>query len=254
VPSQRDHVVPPRLDEAQPPKPGERFRVDRVLEPLECQRLVEAQAEEHTLGASNRPGQRLDLTQWPLSGGKRCQVGAETRRRPPAATFDCRDRTDAEAEVVPSPPVGEVVPRAEVATVHELRQPAEVRRLVPAVAGRRQQRDDALEVGLHRLGLARELDAVRMGEARPLLRLQLVAGEVLRPERERLAQVGVEVGGALAGDPVDEIERYVVNSGITKIVDRAPDVVGPRLPLEHLEQPRPEALCPQRDPVHPAVP
>ena len=46
-------------------------------------------------------------------------------------------------------------------------------------------------------------------------------------ERERLGEVGVEVGGALAGDPVDEVERDVVESGITENVHRAADVVGP---------------------------
>ena len=39
---------------------------------------------------------------------------------------------------------------------------------------------------------------------------------MLRLQRERLAQIGVEVGGALAGDPVDEIERDVVKSDITR--------------------------------------
>ena len=48
---------------------------------------------------------------------------------------------------------------------------------------------------------------------------------MLRLERQRVAQIGVEIGGALAGDPVDEIERDVVKPGITKSVDGAPDVV-----------------------------
>ena len=76
---------------------------------------------------------------------------------------------------------------------------------------------------------------------------------MLRLERERLAQVGVEVGGALAGDPVDEVERDVVEAGITEERERAPDVVGPRAPLEHLEQPRLEALRAERDARHAAV-
>ena len=144
--------------------------------------------------------------------------------------------------------------RAQVAPVRELRQPAEVRRLVPAEPGTRHTRDDTLEVRLHRLGLARELGAVRVGEARPPLCLQLVAGEVLRFQRERLAQVGVKVGGALAGDPVDQIERDVVKSDITQSVDRAPDVVRARASFEHREQPRLEALRAERDPRHAAVP
>ena len=68
---------------------------------------------------------------------------------------------------------------------------------------------------------------MRVREARTRLRLELVAREVLRLERERLGEVALEVGGALAGDPVEEIEADVVESGITKSVHGAPDVVGP---------------------------
>ena len=42
---------------------------------------------------------------------------------------------------------------------------------------------------------------------------------MLRPERQRLVDVGGQIGGALAGDPVDEIERDVVKVGITESVD-----------------------------------
>src|SRR5262249_37833684 len=72
--------------------------------------------------------------------------------------------------------------------------------------------------------------------------LELVARQVLGLESERLAQVAIEVGGALAGNAVDEIERDVVESGITESVHGLPDVVRRRLPLEHLEQTRLEAL------------
>ena len=64
-----------------------------------------------------------------------------------------------------------------------------------------------------------------MGEARPRLRLELVTGVVLRRERERVVQVGLEIGGALAGDPVDEVERDVGESGITKVMHGTSDVV-----------------------------
>ena len=87
-----------------------------------------------------------------------------------------------------------------------------------------------------------ELRAVRMREARSRLCLQLVTGDVLGLQRQRVAQVGVEVGGALAGDSVDEIQRDVVKPGIAKSVDGSSDVVRAGLPVEHLEQPRPEAL------------
>ena len=50
---------------------------------------------------------------------------------------------------------------------------------------------------------------------------------MLRPERERVGEIGVELGGALAGDAVDEVERDVVKSGITKMMHGASDVVGP---------------------------
>ena len=129
---------------------------------------------------------------------------------------------------------------------------AEVRRLVPAVAGPGQRLDDALEVALHRLGLTSELIPEGMCEARPRLGLELVAGEVLGLERDRLVEVALEVGGALARDPVDEIERDVVESGITKTVDGAPDGVRPRAPLERREQLRLEALRAERDAVTPA--
>ena len=72
-------------------------------------------------------------------------------------------------------------------------------------------------------------------------------------EREGLGEVAVEVGGALAGDPVQEIERDVVESGITKSVHRASDVVRRGVPLEHGEQVRLEALRAQRDPVDAAL-
>ena len=57
-------------------------------------------------------------------------------------------------------------------------------------------------------------------EARARLRLQLVRGDVLGLERERLGEVALEVGGALARDAVDEIERDVVESGITQDGER----------------------------------
>ena len=83
---------------------------------------------------------------------------------------------------------------------------AEVRRLVPAVARAGQHLHDALGVSLHRLRLAGELLSVRVCEARPRLRLELVAGEVLRFERKGIREIRLEVGGALARDAVDEVE------------------------------------------------
>ena len=62
-------------------------------------------------------------------------------------------------------------------------------------------------------------------EAGARLRFQLVRGDVLGLERQGLGEVACEVGGLLARDAVDEIERDVVNSGITKTIEGAPDVV-----------------------------
>ena len=129
---------------------------------------------------------------------------------------------------------------------------AEVRRFVPAVARRGQRVDDLLEVPLHRVGLTRELLAVRDGETRAGLRLELVAREMLGLEREGRRKVGIEVGGALSGDAVDEIERDVVESGVAESAHGTPDIVRGRLALEHLEEPRLEALRAERDPRHAA--
>ena len=88
-----------------------------------------------------------------------------------------------------------------------------------------------------------------MCEARPGLGLELVAGQVLRLQGERRLQVALQVGGALAGDSVDEVERDVVKVGITKSMDRAADVGGRRAALQNREQARIEALRAHRHTV-----
>ena len=70
---------------------------------------------------------------------------------------------------------------------------------------------------------------------------------MLRLECECFGQVAGEVGGALAGDAVDEIERDVVESGITESVHGTSDVVGRGLAVEHPEQARLEGLRTDRD-------
>ena len=180
------------------------------------------------------------LARRPLAAGERREVAGERRRVPPAPALDCADRADAEPEVVAPEPVAEVVPRPQVAAAGPLRREAEVRRLVPAVAGGGQRLDDALEVGLHRLGLALQLLAVGVREAGAGLRLELVRGDVLGLEREGLGEIAREVGGLLARDAVDEIERDVANSGITQSVEGAPDVVRLGNAIEHVEEPRAE--------------
>ena len=140
---------------------------------------------------------------------------------------------------------------AEVSPARPLADEAEVGRLVPAIAGRSQRLDDALEVPLHRLRLAHELVAPGVGEPRARLRLELVQGEVLGRERQSLREVMVEIGGLLARDPVDEIERDVVERGITKSMERASDVVRSGNALEHLEQPWRERWAPSDTRVTP---
>ena len=91
---------------------------------------------------------------------------------------------------------------------------------------------------------------MRVREPRSRLGLELVAGEVLGLERQGVREIRVEVGGALARDAVDEIERDVVETGITKSVHRASDVVRCRPALENGEQVRPERLGAERDARH----
>src|SRR5581483_2388556 len=120
---------------------------------------------------------------------ERREICTELRRVPVPNAADRRDRADAEAEIVTAAPVREIVPRAKIATAAIVR-PAEIRRLVPAVARCDERLDHGLEVGLHRLGLAHQLLAVGVREARARLRLELVAGEMLGPKLERLLYVG----------------------------------------------------------------
>src|SRR5581483_6122390 len=147
---------------------------------------------------------------------------------------------DADAEVIAPEPVAEVVLRALVVA-------AEVRGLVPAVAGAGEDGDDSLEVVLHRLRLALELGAVVDGEARARLRLELVAGEMLRPQLDGGGEVGLEVRDGLAGDAVDEVEREVVEPGAAQLRERAVDVLGLRSTLECAQQVQLERLRPERD-------
>src|SRR5207245_9376126 len=150
--------------------------------------------------------------------GERRDVTPEARRVPPSQRADGRDCADPEPEMVPPVPVREIVMRAKVRSIRGRARATEVRRLVPAVADAGQAGDDLLEVVLHRVGLAREFIPEGMREARPRLGLQLVAREVVRLERERRVEVARQVGGALAGDSVDAVERDVGITGITQSV------------------------------------
>ena len=72
---------------------------------------------------------------------------------------------------------------------------------------------------------------------------------MLRPERDRLGEIALEVVDALARDAVDQVERDVVEARVAERADRAADVVGARLALERLEQVGLEALRSERDAV-----
>ena len=68
-------------------------------------------------------------------------------------------------------------------------------------------------------------------------------------ERQGLGEVASEVGGLLARDAIDEIERDVVNSGITQTIDGAPDVVRLGNAIERREQTWRKGLRSQRDAI-----
>src|SRR5207244_6926218 len=164
--------APVSIDEAESVEAFERRGVEYPAEPLDVQRLVEPEAEHDLLTLLYVNRQRLELPGRSPARGQLGNVGRQAGRVPPAVAFDCRDRTDPEPEVVPAEPVREVVSRAQVAVALT----TEVRRLVPAVAVARQRLDDELEVRLHRLGLARQLLPVGMGDARPRLCFETFRG------------------------------------------------------------------------------
>jgi hypothetical protein len=181
------------------------------------------------------------------SSSRECRhVSTDARRVPPAQAGDGRDRADPDPEIVAPEPVPEIVVSPQIAIRV---RPAEVRGLVPAVAGAGEGLHDRLEIGLHRVRLPDQLVAVGVREARPGLRLELVAREVLRAERDRGVEVARQIVGALARDAVDQVEREVVETGRSQGRDRGAYVGWRRAPLEHLEQVRLEALRTQRDTV-----
>ena len=69
---------------------------------------------------------------------------------------------------------------------------------------------------------------------------------MLRRELERLGEVAFEIDDALARNPVDQVERDVVEADRAERPDRGADVVWARAALERLEQMRLEALRPER--------
>ena len=171
---------------------------------LQRERIVQAQAEHEPFARLTSRSSSLHLPgRWCPRARAACRPRAWASFA--AGRLDCRNRAEPDPEVVPSEPVAEVVPGAQVAAVRPLRLETEVRRLVPAVAGRRQRLDHLLEVRLHRFGLARELGPVRMREPGSRLRLELVAREVLRararaPRSDRVRDRRRSRRGSRTGD------------------------------------------------------
>jgi hypothetical protein len=91
---------------------------------------------------------------------------------------------------------------------------AEVGRLVPPVAGSDEGLHHPLEIALHGLRLASELGSPGVDEPRPRLGLELVTGQVLRLQSQSRSEIPLQVGAALTGNSVDEIQRDVVKTGI----------------------------------------
>src|SRR5205814_2196940 len=121
--------------------------------------------EHDSLSRAGFVVEHFDFSRRSARGTQRIQVPRQARLVPVSNATDRRHRTHAEAEVVTSTPVAEVVPGAKVATLSPFRPETEVRCLVPAVARRRQRVDDPLEVVLHRVALPPELLAVETREA-----------------------------------------------------------------------------------------
>src|SRR5581483_2960430 len=181
------------LDEPESDEAVELAAIDGGVDLGERERLVEAEPEHEALDQAHVVGQLLDLPRRPFAALQGGEVPRERRRVPHPAILDCADGADAETQVVAAEPVAEVVPGPKVATAGSFRWEAEVRGLVPAVAGAGERLDDLFGVDLHGLSLALELLTVCVREARSGLRFELVGGDVLGFERQDLGEVASEV-------------------------------------------------------------
>ncbi len=238
----RVRVRVPALDDRHPER-GEPVclrQVEAVAHGRDVDRLVQAQPEQDPLVEALLRRELLVEAQRRLAASQHLDVRREPRAVPSAKEPERRDRADADPEVVLPLPDREVVPAATVVA-------AEVRGLVPAVARGLEPLDDVLVVVLEQLGLALELGAVGEGEARPRLRLELVAGEVVGLERERLVDVAVERGTRLARDPEEHVEVQVGDARPTERGDGSADGLRRGAALEHRELARAEALGAERD-------
>ena len=171
---ERRPAVAPRRGRAA--RAGERARRSSAASsPPSQQRLVEPEPEHHALPRLRR---RRRAARAPAAGARpgparqvarRGSARSATAVRRPSRPRRRRSR-DSRARASSRGCGGS-------AGRDSLVEPAEVGRLVPAVAGPGQRLDDPLEVVLHRVGLTLELFAVRVREARSGLRLELVAGQ-----------------------------------------------------------------------------
>src|SRR5207244_7425575 len=114
-------VVEATLSETEPLETVETRAVERLRDAGEPQRLVEPEAEHHSLPRLHVDRQSLDLARRPLSATDRPDVRCETRRVPPPPPADGGHRADPEPEVVAAAPVREVVPRTQVTPARALR-------------------------------------------------------------------------------------------------------------------------------------
>src|SRR5262249_20846472 len=120
--------------ETEPLDAAERSRIHRARRLGQRQPRVEPQPQHQPLLRARALVQLLDLARRRSPTHGRPHIRFQSGRVPPALVAERRTRADPQPEVVPTEPVREIVLRAQVASIRL--EAAEVRRLVPAVAGR----------------------------------------------------------------------------------------------------------------------
>src|SRR5262245_37733828 len=121
---ERELVAAP-FGQAQLLETRELARVERVPHVGERDRLVEPEAEHQPFRLARLPRELLHVARRAAARLEGLQVAAQRRCVPPAPALDCADRAHAQAEVVMTEPVAEVVLGAQVAATGELGRPAE---------------------------------------------------------------------------------------------------------------------------------
>ncbi len=100
--------------------------------------------------------------------------------------------------------------------------PAEVRGLIPPVAGGSERRDDDFVVVLHRLRRAFQGRPVGVGEAGAGLGLELVVADVVGPQAQGLVEVVAQADLVLTRNPKHQVEVEVLDSSLAQHPHRAP--------------------------------